>query len=108
MIHDVIRLMRPQQWYKNLVVFLPVVFAGLLGNVNYVLLSGFAFVILCAVSSANYVINDIIDRKEDRANPEKANRPIASGKVSVASGIFLAAFLFLGGIIWSMFLGKTF
>ncbi len=73
-----VRVLRPQQYYKNLLVFLPVVFAGLLGDVHLLLLCAFGFVSLCLISSATYVINDIADRKSDRLNPEKPNRPVAS------------------------------
>jgi len=80
---DFIRLLRPHQWYKNVLVFLAVIFSGSLFDVAAWVAAGVGFVALCALSSSTYVINDIADRRADRLNPEKAGRPIASGKVSV-------------------------
>lgn len=88
-----VKLIRVYQWYKNLVVFLPLVFAGMLfveGLCSKVLIGFFA---LCAVSSANYVINDLIDRKRDCTHPEKRQRPLASGVVSAGEAVLLAAVL---------------
>lgn len=85
------KALRPLQWVKNGLVFLPFVFAvdvawstddfgpvpGLLGKL---LLVALAF---CALSSAVYLFNDLMDREGDRLHPIKRNRPIASGKVSL-------------------------
>ena len=85
------KALRPLQWVKNGLVFLPFVFAvdvawgtddlgpvpGLLGKL---LLVALAF---CALSSAVYLFNDLMDREGDRSHPIKRNRPIASGKVSL-------------------------
>ncbi len=85
-----LKALRPLQWVKNGLVFLPFVFAvdiawstDDLDPVPELLLKlvivAFAF---CAVSSAIYLLNDLMDRSEDRLHPVKRNRPIASGKVS--------------------------
>lgn len=89
---DFIRLLRPHQWYKNVLVFLAVIFSGSLFDVAAWVAAGVGFVALCALSSSTYVINDIVDRRADRLNPEKAGRPIASGKVSVPVAWVLAVF----------------
>ncbi|MFQ5620770.1 MAG: UbiA prenyltransferase family protein [Candidatus Nanoarchaeia archaeon] len=86
-------LMRPRQWYKNLVVFLPIFFVGALFDVVKIQLVIQAFVALCLMSSCNYIINDIIDIKRDRAHPEKKNRPLAKGLVSVQASVVLAIVL---------------
>ncbi len=96
-----IRLMRPWQWYKNLLIFVALIFSG-----NIFLYSAYpklliGFLILCAISSANYIINDLKDRKEDRLNPEKKKRPIASGKVKPTQAIILAIVLMTLGIAGS-------
>ena len=84
----VIQALRPYQWPKNLLVFAAVVFAEQLGNIEKVELAVIAFVVFCAASSAVYLVNDILDRERDRQHPDKATRPIASGRVGVlaASG----------------------
>ena len=80
---DLIRLIRVKQWYKNLVVFLPIIFLVKFFDGDALLKVFLAFVALCFVSSANYVINDVVDFKRDRLNPEKKNRPISSGRMGV-------------------------
>lgn len=96
-----LRLLRPTQWVKNLFVFAGLLFGRKLSgpdalpSVRDTLL---AFVCLCLVSSAVYIVNDIHDRAEDRLHPRKRNRPIASGAVGVAAAGVLAAALLLIGL----------
>jgi len=104
---EIFKLMRIAQWYKNLVIFLPIIFA------KYLLLDGIwktflGFIALCLISSANYAINDIIDRKADRKNPEKKSRPVAAGKISVPSAWLLAAVLGISALVISVFLSRAF
>jgi 4-hydroxybenzoate polyprenyltransferase len=84
------RLLRPKQWYKNLLVFLAVIFSGNLLNIGAVGNALLAFASFCALSSATYVINDYADRHKDRLHPEKRDRPIASGKVSALEAVIIA------------------
>jgi len=85
------RALRPLQWIKNGLVFLPFVFAvdiawstDDLGQVQELLLKlVFVALAFCALSSAIYLFNDLMDRSGDRLHPVKRNRPIASGEVSV-------------------------
>lgn len=88
-----VRLLRPHQYYKNLLVFLGLVFAAQVFEVdNYPPLL-LAFVGLCAVSSASYVLNDWRDIGLDRAHPEKKNRPLAAGTVSIPEAMVLVVIL---------------
>jgi len=87
-----IKLIRVKQWYKNLVVFLPLIFTFNLFNWHFFLLTAAGFLSLCLASSAGYIINDIKDVKKDRVHPEKKHRPIASGKIKMFEGYFLALF----------------
>ncbi len=89
-----VQLLRPKQWYKNLLVFLPLIFSGNLTNLTAIGQSMLAFASFCALSSATYVINDYADRNKDRLHPEKWNRPIASGKIGLI-GVVLSTFLLL-------------
>lgn len=93
LLKNIINLMRPLQWYKNILIFLPLFFSGLLFDPLPFVLTIAGFFLLCTLSSANYIINDIIDRKKDRKNPEKKNRPIAAGKLSTLAASILALFL---------------
>jgi len=94
-IKQIFKLFRPAQWYKNLLVFVPIIFSGNLLQTNQLLLTFIGFMSLCAVSSANYVLNDIIDRKKDKRHPEKKKRPIASGKIKVWQGVILIFILLI-------------
>ncbi len=84
-----IRTMRPSQWVKNLLVFLPLLFAvDLVWTPNdlstlwvYAPTLGALFAAFCALSSAVYIINDLADRQADREHPTKRQRPVASGKL---------------------------
>lgn len=105
-----LRLVRPTQWYKNLLVFLAVVFyevprewpwttlpAALNLNNYPPLILG--FIAFCAVSSSTYIWNDIQDLEADATHPEKRNRPLPSGKVSRSKSLMLAVVLMAGGLI---------
>jgi 4-hydroxybenzoate polyprenyltransferase len=104
--YEYLKLMRPHQWYKNVLVFLPVVF-GRLDSFEIwldfvirsipVLLLGFG--VLCAVSSAGYIFNDIVDEEKDAAHPEKRKRPLPSGQASRSNALGLASLLMVGGLI---------
>ena len=110
---DAVRLLRPLQWVKNGLVFLPFLFAidiawspdslsevpALLGRLA-VLFLGF-----CALSSGVYVFNDLMDRKADREHPRKRTRPIASGSVGVPVAIALIVALVAGGLAAAWYLG---
>ena len=94
-LYEIIYLIRPHQWYKNLLVFLALLFSQNLMNQDLAMQSMLAFVAFCLMSSANYVVNDLFDSSRDRLNPEKRRRPIASKKISrmeasaIASGLFM-------------------
>ena len=104
---DAFRLLRPLQWVKNGLVFLPFLFAVDLAwatdDLEYVpfLLLRLAVVFLgfCALSSGVYVFNDLMDREADRAHPRKSRRPIASGRVGVPLAVLLIAVLTVFGLI---------
>ena len=74
-------LMRPKQWTKNGAVFIGLVFAGQLFQVYPLLRATLAFITFCFVSSAIYVLNDLLDIEKDRQHPVKRFRPLASGRL---------------------------
>jgi len=83
------RLMRPHQWVKNVFVFAGLLFGHAWHDPELVKQVLMAFVAFCLVSSAIYVINDIIDLEQDRRHPKKRQRPLASGQVSIRDAIML-------------------
>ncbi|BCX80919.1 decaprenyl-phosphate phosphoribosyltransferase [Methylomarinovum caldicuralii] len=89
----ILRLIRPHQWIKNGFVFIGVLFAKH-WDVETLTLAGLAFLAFCAVSSAVYVVNDILDVEADRQHPVKKNRPLARGSISLTTAWLLASLLF--------------
>jgi 4-hydroxybenzoate polyprenyltransferase len=74
--------MRPSQWTKNLVIFVPLVFDEKLFQIEPLTRTLIGFVMLCLISGAVYLINDLVDIEKDRQHPTKRNRPLASGQLS--------------------------
>ncbi len=101
---DLFKLMRINQWYKNLVIFLPVIFFGHFFNITILLSVAIGLFSLCFVSSVNYVINDIIDREKDRLHPEKKDRPLASGTVKLYQALILIVILLVLSISLALLL----
>jgi 4-hydroxybenzoate polyprenyltransferase len=97
----IVILLRPHQYYKNVLVFFGIFFSGNLFRADLWIPIGLAFLALCIVSSISYLVNDFRDREKDRHHPEKANRPFPSGKVSslqgLLSGVVLA--IILSGVL---------
>jgi len=92
--HHYLRLIRPIEWVKNVIVLAGPAFSLHLTDARAL----FAFVAFCFAASACYVINDLVDCAADRAHPTKRERPIASGAVSRGEALVLAAVL-LGAAI---------
>ena len=85
--------LRPDQWTKNLIVFAGLIFGQRLLDASAFGAAAWAFAIFCGLSSAMYLINDLVDRNEDRRHPTKRNRPIASGALSTGSAVAAAMVL---------------
>lgn len=77
------KTMRPRQWTKNVFIFAALVFDKQLFVVDSFLRTLAGFALFCLISSSVYIFNDLADVEADRQHPEKKNRPIASGKLSV-------------------------
>ena len=84
---------RPLQWFKNLSLFAAITFSGSLFSSVALLEVGKAFVIFCGLSSATYLINDVVDAPKDRLHPLKKKRPIPSGNLSVDTALITAFLL---------------
>lgn len=90
MLHS-IKIIRPQQWVKNLFVFIPMFFGGSLLDTADIIASIVTFIAFSLTASSVYCFNDIIDADADRRHPVKCHRPIASGAVSRTQGYMLMA-----------------
>ena len=108
MLVDIIRLLRPKQWTKNLVVFAAIIFSGELLNLDILLKTVIGFFIFCGISSSVYILNDIIDIDKDIAHHKKKFRPVAAGKISIPSATIIFIILFFISIIGSLLLNKYF
>ena len=76
------KIIRIKQWYKNIVIFLPLVFSLSLLNLDSLYLTIAGFVALGLASSALYIRNDVLDIEFDKQHPIKKFRPLASGQIS--------------------------
>ena len=85
--------LRPDQWTKNLIVFAGLIFGQRLLDAAALGAALWAFAIFCGLSSAMYLVNDLVDRNEDRKHPIKQTRPIASGALSSGSAMTWAIVL---------------
>jgi 4-hydroxybenzoate polyprenyltransferase len=83
MIFALVKACRLHQWIKNLFVAAPLVFARRIDDAHAVTRCLVAVLCFCLLSSAVYLLNDIVDRDKDRAHPRKRFRPIASGALPV-------------------------
>ena len=90
MLKELIISMRPKQWYKNLILFVGIVFSLNLLNLQMWLNVIAAFAIFCMLSGSEYIINDIIDIEKDRKHPTKRKRPIASGELKKSYALLFA------------------
>lgn len=103
-----LRSLRPHQWSKNLFVLPPLVFARELLNWPVASRALVAFVVFCGLSSAVYLLNDLIDRERDRLHPLKKNRPLAAGTLAVRTAIVALAALVFGSLAGAWALGPRF
>lgn len=99
---DYVRLARPWHWIKNALIIIPAFFGGSLTDISILpgLIAGFFCFSL--YSSAVYIINDICDADADRANPEKACRPIAQRRISTRGAVIAAVILCLAAAALSL------
>ena len=95
----VVRLMRPRQWIKNLLVFASPAAAGVLDEPEYALRALVVFIAFCLAASGAYCLNDVADASRDREHPVKRTRPVAAGHVSPAVAVPLGVGLLVAGLL---------
>lgn len=104
---DYIKLIRVKHWIKNILVFSAVFFSGNIFNKSILINIAIAWAIFSMVSSIVYIINDINDIENDRKNPAKQNRPLASGRISVKNAkitviVLFAIAVFLSTVLYRL------
>ena len=91
--YSALRLLRPHQWLKNLLVLLPVALGHQWNNYGVVKNAILATLCFCAAASVIYIVNDILDVEADRRHPRKKLRPLAAGSIRMRTAIAMAALL---------------
>jgi 4-hydroxybenzoate polyprenyltransferase len=98
-----LRELRPHQWVKNFLVFVPIVTAGIYDEIAVWEAAIIAFMAFSAAASGVYIINDLMDLEADRKHPRKCRRPLASGAMPVGLALIIAPVLFAvaGALAWA-------
>jgi 4-hydroxybenzoate polyprenyltransferase/phosphoserine phosphatase len=91
--------LRPQQWLKNILVFVPLFSAHLFTEPILLIRTIIAFVAFCCCASSGYLVNDLCDLPADRHHPSKRLRPFASGRLPLAYGFAMAPVLAILGCL---------
>jgi decaprenyl-phosphate phosphoribosyltransferase len=105
MVAAILKSARPHQWVKNLFVVAPLVFARRIDDATALLHTSVAVAGFCLISSAVYLLNDLVDVEKDRAHPLKRLRPIASGALSIPAARAAALLLAFGGFLSTFWTG---
>ncbi len=100
--------LRPRQWTKNGLIFIALAFTLNLHQAELLARSVGAFLCFCALSSAGYLLNDVVDVEADRRHPIKRLRPVAAGLVSLPTALGLGSLLALAGVTGAFRLGPLF
>jgi 4-hydroxybenzoate polyprenyltransferase/phosphoserine phosphatase len=103
-----VRALRPHQWAKNALLFVPLLAAHRLSNASALGSAVLALLAFCACASSVYILNDLLDLEADRAHPRKSKRPFASGALSIGVGLILAPCLLGTSVLIALFLPLKF
>lgn len=96
---ELVKLARLSQWIKNLMLFFPPFLGGVFVWPGSLTRGALPFAAFCCASSSVYIFNDIIDFQHDREHPDKRNRPIPSGAVSIPSAMWLSGSFLIGAVL---------
>jgi len=103
-----LRSLRPHQWVKNLIIFVPAVAGHKLGEPALIGRGLLAFVVFCLCASGVYLLNDLVDLDCDRRHLSKKNRPLASGDLPLSAGLIGAPLLLGAGLALAVQLSRSF
>lgn len=105
--NDLVMLLRPHQWVKNVFVLFGVVFGHFAVTESILYSAALAAISFCLAASSGYIINDLIDAEKDSQHPTKRNRPIASGRVSRTQALMLHVLVFPTAILLAFAAGTN-
>jgi 4-hydroxybenzoate polyprenyltransferase/phosphoserine phosphatase len=103
-----LRALRPHQWAKNGLIFVPLFAAHRAADVGALTDVILATVAFCLCASSVYILNDLLDLEADRAHARKSKRPFAAGDLSIAAGLALFPLLLAVGVTIAVFLPQKF
>lgn len=107
LVQSIVNALRPHQWAKNLLMFLPLLLAHIV-TLKGVLTELLAFCCFCLTASAAYIVNDLLDIEVDRRHFRKQHRPFASGNLSAVTGLCLVVVLLALALAGALFLPVSF
>jgi decaprenyl-phosphate phosphoribosyltransferase len=105
---NILKLLRPGQYLKNVFVFAALFFSFSFFNFEKTYMSVLTFIVFSISASGVYILNDIFDIEEDRKHPEKKHRPIACGDVSKGTAYVLLTALMLSSLVASYLINMSF
>jgi 4-hydroxybenzoate polyprenyltransferase len=103
-----VRLLRVHQWSKNVLLFVPLFVGHAFGEPKKVLAAAIAFLLLCLLASASYMVNDLADLDADRQHRTKRYRPFASGALPLVFGLVAAPFMIAAALVGGLALSPSF
>jgi 4-hydroxybenzoate polyprenyltransferase len=105
---SLVQAIRPHQWVKNLIIFVPLVTAHKLQEMTLCLQAAVAFVAFSLCASGVYVMNDLVDLEADRHHPGKKQRPFASGALPISVGFIVIPILLCAAAVLAFMLNPGF
>jgi 4-hydroxybenzoate polyprenyltransferase len=99
---------RVHQWLKNLLIFVPLITAHRIGEIDLVFRALCAFFSFSLCASAIYLLNDLVDLSADRQHFNKRNRPLASGRLSLKAASILVLLLLFLAVAIGLYPGRQF
>lgn len=107
-VRGLIRTMRPYQWTKNVFIYAGIVFDGQLFVADSFVRVTMAFLLLCLIAGAVYIMNDLVDVRADRQHPKKKHRPIPSGQLPLPLARTAAVIVPLVALAGAVALSRSF
>lgn len=105
---DYLKMLRPAQWLKNLMLLFPSFLGGTILQAGFAGKAVIPMAVFCLASGSSYIINDILDAENDSYHQTKKHRPIASGAISRSAALIFAAFILLTSIALGYAVSNTF
>lgn len=105
---QILQALRPHQWLKNLLIFIPLILAHQLHHRTKIEAVTIAFLAFSFSASALYIINDLLDLESDRKHPTKRNRPFAAGKAHIPAGLATAVGMLIAAVGISLLVPRPF